>query len=54
MQVLAVANKHAWRDAPRHMCCKQRWTLSVINLQPKTKLSWQRLRWSTLSKVANF
>jgi len=33
-QVSAVADEHARRAAPRQTCCKQRWTLSVINLRP--------------------
>jgi len=31
----AVADKPARRDASRRTCCKQRWTLSVINLRPR-------------------
>jgi len=33
MQVSAVADEPAWCAASLQMCCKQRWMLSVINLQ---------------------
>ena len=33
-QVSAVSNESARRGASRQTCCKQRWTLSVINLRP--------------------
>jgi len=35
-QVSAVADEHARRAASRQTCCKQRWTLSVINLRPNS------------------
>ena len=40
-QVSAVTDKSTRRTASRQTCCKQRWMLSVINLQPKfrTKLT---------------
>jgi len=44
-QVSAVADEPARRAASRQTCCKQRRTLSVINM--RTNLSWQHLRWST-------
>jgi len=31
----AVADEPNWRAASRQTCCKRRWTLSVINMQPK-------------------
>jgi len=34
LQVSAVANEPARRAASRQPCCKQRWTLSGINLRP--------------------
>ena len=34
VQVLAVDDKLARRAASRQTCCKQRWTLSAINLRP--------------------
>jgi len=33
-QVSAVADEPARRAAPRQTCCKQRWTVRVINLRP--------------------
>ena len=33
-QVSAVADEPARRAASRQTCCKHRWTLTVINLQP--------------------
>jgi len=33
-QVSAFADEPARRPASRQTCCKQRWTLSVINLRP--------------------
>jgi len=35
-QVSAVADEPTRRAVSRHTCCKQRWTLSVINLQPNS------------------
>jgi len=32
--ISAVADEPTRCAASRQMCCKQRWTLSVINLQP--------------------
>jgi len=33
-QVSAVTDKPAWHAASRQTCCKQRWMLPEINLQP--------------------
>jgi len=46
-QVSAVADELPRRAASRQTCCKQRWTLSVINLWQN--FSWERLRRSTFS-----
>ena len=55
----AVANEPTWRAALREKCCKQRWTLSVINLRPNyinNACDSRRFRvtGNHLSKVANF
>ena len=34
-QILAVADESARHAVSRQTCCKQRWTLSVMNLLPK-------------------
>jgi len=34
VQISAVADEPARRAASRQTCCKQRWTLSMINLRP--------------------
>ena len=46
-QVSAVTDKPAQCTASWQMCCKQRWTLSLV-----TELSWQRLWRSTLSSYS--
>jgi len=51
VQVSSVADERARRDASRQTCCKQRWTLSVINIVG-TEQSWQRLRHSTFSSYS--
>jgi len=43
-----AASETMWHAASRQTCCKQRWTLNVINLQ--TEISWQRLWRSTFSR----
>jgi len=58
-QVSAVADEPARHAASRQTCCKQRWTLSVINLQPNLvdSVCDGRCFWivaSYLSKVADF
>jgi len=35
LQVSPVTDEPAWHAASWQMSCKQRWMLSVINLQPK-------------------
>jgi len=40
--------------APRQTCCKQRWTLSVINLRQRLRRSTFSSYSGLLSKVANF
>jgi len=46
--VSAVVDEPARRASSRQMCCKQRWTLSVIN----TELNWQRRRRSSFSNYS--
>jgi len=58
-QVSAVADEPARRAASRQTCCKQKWTLTVINLgstQVDNVCDGRRFRViaSDLSKVANF
>ena len=56
-QVSSVADEPARRAASRQTCCKQRWTLSVINLRPNqvdNVCDGQRFRASYLSEVDNF
>ena len=50
-QVSAVTDEPARRAASRQTCCKQRWTMTVINLR-LNELSWQRLRPSTFSSYS--
>jgi len=43
-QVSAVADEPPRRAASQQTCCKQRWTLSVINLPPNNACDHRRLR----------
>ena len=47
--VSPVADELVWCAASQQTCCKQRWTHSLINLQPK---SWKRFRRSTFSRYS--
>jgi len=58
-QQVSVADEPARRAISRKTCCKQRWTLSVINLRPSevdNACDGRRFRLiaSYLSKLANF
>ena len=58
-KVSSIADERARRAASRQTCCKQRWTFSVINLQPNcagNTCNGRRFRViaSYLSKVATF